>query len=107
MASEMLKAVLQTEQECADRQAAARQQAEADKQAAKRQAAELVAQAQKQSEAMLAENEETIAQQSEKERQLAQQEVQKQCEAISSTAAGNLERVMQAVVDLLTELSAT
>lgn len=102
MASEMLKAVLEAEEECSAREAEAKKQAEADKQKAKQQASELVAEAQRQSEKMLSDNEKALGQSSEAELQRAREQAQAQCSGISRNAEKNIGRVKKLVVDMLT-----
>ncbi|MBQ9460671.1 MAG: hypothetical protein IJU51_01970 [Clostridia bacterium] len=102
MASEMLKAVLEAEEECSAREAEAKKQAEADKQKAREQAASLVADAQRQSEKMLSDNEKALGQSSEAELQRARVQAQVQCSEISGNAAKNIDRVKKLVVDMLT-----
>ena len=102
MASEMLKAVLEAEEECSAREAEAKKQGEADKQKARQQASELVAEAQRQSERMLSDNEKALGQSSEEELKRAREQAQAQCSGISKNAEKNIGRVRRLVVDLLT-----
>lgn len=102
MASDMLKAILDVEQECARAEAAAVKQAETDKQEAKRKAAALVEQAQQQAEALLADNEQDLRRLTQKDEEAARKESAEQCAGIVCQADKNRSKVVLQVVDLLT-----
>ena len=102
MASEMLKAVLEVEQECSQKESAAKKQAEADKQDAKQKAADIVAGALKQADKMLSEHEGKMAEETSAELDKAKADAKKECSAISGNAAKNRDRVTKLVVDMLT-----
>ncbi len=103
MASEMLKAVLDTEAECSAKEAEAKKEAELYIQSSREQASGLVAQAKQEAEQLLADNEKDIAARSDAELQKARKEAQTECEAVSANAERNIGRVKKLVVEMLTE----
>ena len=102
MASEMLKAVLEAEKECAAREAEAKKQAELDKQQAKQQAKDMVTKAEKDAAQDLKDNEAAMAARTEKEVGKARAEAQVECLRLSKNAETNLDSVKKMVVELLT-----
>ncbi len=104
MASDMLKAVLDTEHECSLRETEAKKQAEADKQQAKQRASEMVAAAVRQSEDALTENRKALEKQSETELQKARQDAGAECGKLSANARKNMDRVQKLVVEMLTRV---
>lgn len=103
MASEMLKAVLDTEAQCSAKEAEAKKEAELYIQSSKQQAAKLVANAKQDAEQMLADNETDMGKKSEAELKKAREEAQTQCAAISVNAEKNIGRVKKLVVEMLTK----
>ncbi len=103
MASDMLKAVLAAEQECAQKEAEAKKQADANKQKAKQEAAAIVEKAQADAQKMLADNEKLLTLQAEKELEEAKTQARTECGKISDNARQNIGRVRKLVVELLTK----
>lgn len=101
MASEMLRAVLDAEKQCAADEADAKKQAELDKQNARQQAKDMVAKAQKDAEQLLKDNEAAMSARTEKEVGKARAEAQVECLKLSKNAQTNLDRVTKLVVEML------
>ena len=104
MASEMLKAVLEAEKKCSQKEADARKEAELDKQNARAQAKTLIADTQRESEKMLKKRELEMTQMTEMELERARADVQIECGRLSKNARKNIGSVTKHVVEMLTSV---
>ncbi len=101
MASEFIKAVLEAEEECKNKELQAAKQAEEKKQKAKTDSARLISDARKQVEKMLEDDRQSIntstGQRLEKERK----HIDEECADLSRTAEKNLDKVTELVMKSL------
>ena len=102
MASEIIKAVLQVEEECKQKESEAKKQAEIKKQEAQKSAQKIIEDAEKQVEKMLEDDYSAISDSSTRQLEKEKLKTKKQCDEISETAKKNLGRVTGLVIEMLT-----
>ena len=102
MASELIKAVLEAEKECKQKEMNAREQAELKKQDTLLKAREIVENAEKQTDKMLKDDKQAISGSSKRQLEKEKQKTKKECDEISAAAAKNLDRVTRLVIEMLT-----
>ena len=102
MASELIKAVLDAEKECKQKESDARKKAEDKKQSAILEAREIVENAEKQTDKMLKDDKQAISGSSKRQLEKDKQKTKKECDEISAAAAKNLDRVTRLVIEMLT-----
>ena len=102
MASEIIKAVLQVEEECKQKESEAKKQAEIKKQEAQKNARKIIEDAEKQVEKMLKDDQAAISDSSQRQLEKEKLKTKKQCDEISATARKNLSRVTGLVIEMLT-----
>ena len=102
MASELIKAILETERECREKEADAKAQAEMKKQEALKKAREIVENAEQQTSKMLKDDKQAISASSKRQLEKEKQKTKKECDEISAAAEKNLDRVTRLVIEMLT-----
>ncbi len=103
MASEMIRSILETEEDCKAKETEARKKAEARKQQAKEDAAEIISKANKQVDEMVKNDAAAIASSSQRRLDKQKQKFSGECDALSAKAAKNIGRVTDMVIAALTE----
>ena len=102
MASEIIKAVLQVEEECKQKESEAKKQAEIKKQEAQKNARKIIEDAEKQVEKMLKDDYAAISDSSTRQLEKEKLKTKKLCDEISETAQKNLGKVTELVIEMLT-----
>ena len=102
MASELIKAVLEAEKECRQKEIDAKEKAELKKQDTLLKAREIVENAEKQTDKMLKDDKQAISGSSKRQLEKEKQKTKKECDEISAAAAKNLDRVTRLVIEMLT-----
>lgn len=101
MASELIKAILETEETCAVKENEAKKKAEAKKQQAKSDAAKIIADAHKQVEKMLEDDKAAISASAEQRLAKERKKTDVECGRLSEKAAKNLDRVTAMAAEAL------
>lgn len=103
MAKDLLKSVLELEEQCRSREAEAKKLADAKKQKAKDDSAKLISDARKSVEKMLEDDAAAVTKSADLRLEKEKLKFKTECESLSKKAEGNRERVTALVIDALTE----